>query len=831
MEGLLSALRNEGWYLKTAAIETLKGSKCNYSEVITKALNCDLCEIGEKCIQETIASSDDGILNGPFVLQVGKIRNVSAPKDNEHSSVAPRMLKLSLTDGSNTVNAIEYEQLSDISLKTPPGTKVKLVGRIVLSQGCIKLTRSCVKVLGGRVEKLYTKWKIAQDMNAISRMDIQSDSGPPPFVAFGKRTGGAKRFDKSVKSLQANTKGEEEENTEFTAQRKAAIANASHKRDDKKGTLSDPRDKFGKMPVGEPKAKPRPASNYERNQHYIEPEPETTDPKKSVRMYRELSTESGHAVHQKTVNEFVSMGFKYEDVVLCLRKANNDFEEAMDLLTAIPEKNSVPQQSHNQNSRGQFNKSRGRGRHRGNSHLEDAEQEQSSSPATLMDFIDNRMSNMLISSKQEVSQEDKKYTRHGGHESYRGNHRGNESNQGNYRGDESNRGNYRGNGSNQGNYRGDESNWGNGSNRGNYRGDESNRGNYRGNGSNRGNYRDNESNRGNYRGNKSTRGNHRGNESHRGTYRGSEYRGSYTGNESYRGNHRSNESHGSTYRGSESQWGHNSRGHRRGGYNQQYGRQEDQSTQNSNRYQDSGTNNAQKHSAENFKHPQDKPHNQSYSGQRNASKSFSPSQRNNEDNRPQQRNPSQSFGPSHTRDEIFKKPVSIKDNASMPRNSSSNSKHRDHQENKVVEVPPNPPHQYHRRGAKNDKSTVFNDLPLNPPPQRGPTTFGDPSSGATSHPVDTGSQSQRSQIPTTFQVDVTQSLHVTMPQWQRGSHCLAKYWEDSQYYHGIITDIHPEAPTAVVQFVDFGNYEEVGLYDLKPFVPWNETPTQGMQHA
>jgi hypothetical protein len=59
---------------------------------------------------------------------VTKIRNVSAPKIHEESGAAPRMLKISLTDGKMTVHAIEVSKLDDgISITTPPGTKVKLL--------------------------------------------------------------------------------------------------------------------------------------------------------------------------------------------------------------------------------------------------------------------------------------------------------------------------------------------------------------------------------------------------------------------------------------------------------------------------------------------------------------------------------------------------------------------------------------------------------------------------------------------------------------------------------------------------------------------------------
>ena len=63
-------------------------------------------------------------------MQVSKIRNTSAPKVNEESGTAPRMLKISLTDGKTTVHGIEMSRLDGISLQTAPGTKVKLLKQV-----------------------------------------------------------------------------------------------------------------------------------------------------------------------------------------------------------------------------------------------------------------------------------------------------------------------------------------------------------------------------------------------------------------------------------------------------------------------------------------------------------------------------------------------------------------------------------------------------------------------------------------------------------------------------------------------------------------------------
>ena len=45
----------------------------------------------------------------------------------EESAGAPRMLKISLTDGSTTCHAVEVAKCDKLSLNTPPGSKIRQV--------------------------------------------------------------------------------------------------------------------------------------------------------------------------------------------------------------------------------------------------------------------------------------------------------------------------------------------------------------------------------------------------------------------------------------------------------------------------------------------------------------------------------------------------------------------------------------------------------------------------------------------------------------------------------------------------------------------------------
>jgi len=63
------------------------------------------------------------------------------------------------------------------------------------------------------------------------------------------------------------------------------------------------------------------------------------------------------------------------------------------------------------------------------------------------------------------------------------------------------------------------------------------------------------------------------------------------------------------------------------------------------------------------------------------------------------------------------------------------------------------------------------------------------------------------------------------PVWKEGVKCLAKYWEDGQFYPVTITGLSPT--TAVVFFTSYGNYEEVLLEDLLPLPRGNSRDHHG----
>lgn len=94
------------------------------------------------------------------VLQVQKIRNISAPKSNPDSQAAPRMLKFVLTDGNGYIQAVEIGSNINVN-NVAPGTKVKLKSSTI-KNGFLFVDSNSLTVLGGKVAALYEKWELSK---------------------------------------------------------------------------------------------------------------------------------------------------------------------------------------------------------------------------------------------------------------------------------------------------------------------------------------------------------------------------------------------------------------------------------------------------------------------------------------------------------------------------------------------------------------------------------------------------------------------------------------------------------------------------------------------
>ncbi|KAL4230472.1 tudor domain-containing protein 3 [Mactra antiquata] len=231
------SLQERGWFLSDEGLDQCsQNGRKDPESVIKVALDIDLREISKGWLPEVVNRGKADYVQGPGVLQLQKIRNVSAPKDNEESQHAPRLMKLVLTDGQTTCSAVETELLKDIGSNTPPGSKFLLMKTVDVEHGFLLLNNKNTKFLGGRVEKLAEGWELKKKLAKQTRSNYGNEGMPPPFVPFGQRIGtdtykSSSRRD-NFKSLEANKAEKKAEDDEFEQQRKATIAEALQAKED-----------------------------------------------------------------------------------------------------------------------------------------------------------------------------------------------------------------------------------------------------------------------------------------------------------------------------------------------------------------------------------------------------------------------------------------------------------------------------------------------------------------------------------------------------------------------------------------------------------------------
>uniref|UniRef100_A0A4W2I8U9 Tudor domain-containing protein 3 n=1 Tax=Bos indicus x Bos taurus TaxID=30522 RepID=A0A4W2I8U9_BOBOX len=317
-----AALSRAGWYLSDEGIEACTSSpdKVNVNDIILIALNTDLRTIGKKFLPSDINGGKVEKLEGPCVLQIQKIRNVAAPKDNEESQAAPRMLRLQMTDGHISCTGVEFSYLSKISLNTPPGTKVKLSGAVDIKNGFLLLNDSNTTVLGGEVEHLIEKWELQRSLSKHNRSNIGTEGGPPPFVPFGQKCVSHIQVDSREldrrKTLQVTMPVKPpNDNDEFEKQRTAAIAEVAKSKETKTfgGGGGGARSNLNMNAAGN------------RNREILQKEKANKSEGKHEGVYREL-------VDEKALRHITEMGFSKEASRQALMDNGNNLEAALNVL-------------------------------------------------------------------------------------------------------------------------------------------------------------------------------------------------------------------------------------------------------------------------------------------------------------------------------------------------------------------------------------------------------------------------------------------------------------------------------------------------------------------
>uniref|UniRef100_A0A671R5P8 Tudor domain-containing protein 3 n=1 Tax=Sinocyclocheilus anshuiensis TaxID=1608454 RepID=A0A671R5P8_9TELE len=370
--------------------------KTSLTDIIQVALNSDLRPIGKSFLPTDINSGRIEKLEGPCVLQVQKIRNVAASKDHEESQAAPRMLRLQMTDGQTSCTGLEFKHLSKISLNTPPGTKVKLLGDVQVKNGILLLDDSKITVLGGEVDHMIEKWELQRSLAKHSRRNIGAEGGPPPFVPFGQKCAHKEQVDSRAldqrKTLQSTNAVKSDDNDEFEKQRIAAIAEVARSKETR--TFGGGGNAGGNLA--------NPGSTYKNRDTYQRRREEREKPwmeNKSEGVYRDL-------VDERALRDIMEMGFHREEARQALLDNNNNLEVALNfLLTGTNQ----PKAAQTEQSRPP---PRGKGRGRGRSRQDEDEEAggRPSVPSTLFDFLESKMGTFSIDdSKNQPSLQEHQY--------------------------------------------------------------------------------------------------------------------------------------------------------------------------------------------------------------------------------------------------------------------------------------------------------------------------------------------------------------------------------------------------------------------------------------
>ncbi|XP_022613494.1 recQ-mediated genome instability protein 1 [Seriola dumerili] len=150
-------------------------------QALDQWLLTDLRDLDYPVLPEGLAVAQKTELSGTFCVQVDSLLDVSQPAygqlqkwkgtdcaNDEVSAVTQitqrpweakptRMLLLQVTDGVQSLEAMEYQPIPALSSALRPGVKLQLQGQMVCRLGMLLLGPANIKVLGGEVEDLVDR--------------------------------------------------------------------------------------------------------------------------------------------------------------------------------------------------------------------------------------------------------------------------------------------------------------------------------------------------------------------------------------------------------------------------------------------------------------------------------------------------------------------------------------------------------------------------------------------------------------------------------------------------------------------------------------------------
>ncbi|XP_062185246.1 recQ-mediated genome instability protein 1 [Phragmites australis] len=134
----------------------LGGPEVQARRCFEQFLFADMNACGAGGLPEGVGGMHASVLDGPFVLQVDEIVNMSAPLRERYRDThagPKRCLKLSMTDGIQRVFGMEYRPIKDLQVLAPAGLKV-VIRNVHIRRGLLMLLPEVIEILGGVVDEL-----------------------------------------------------------------------------------------------------------------------------------------------------------------------------------------------------------------------------------------------------------------------------------------------------------------------------------------------------------------------------------------------------------------------------------------------------------------------------------------------------------------------------------------------------------------------------------------------------------------------------------------------------------------------------------------------------
>ncbi|XP_038857361.1 recQ-mediated genome instability protein 1 [Salvelinus namaycush] len=175
-------------------------------QVLDQWLLTDLRDLAHSVLPAGLSQAQKSELSGSFCVQLDSLLDISQPAygqlqgwrgtdcTNEAVSAITqatqrtweakptRMLLLQLTDGVQTLEAMEYQPIPALSTTLKPGVKLQLQGQITCRLGVLLLKPGNVKVLGGEVEELgerHSQGKVLCRALGLPEVELQGLAEQP----------------------------------------------------------------------------------------------------------------------------------------------------------------------------------------------------------------------------------------------------------------------------------------------------------------------------------------------------------------------------------------------------------------------------------------------------------------------------------------------------------------------------------------------------------------------------------------------------------------------------------------------------------------------------